>query len=86
MVVIKLLTSPKCPMCPKAKEVVKRLKEVEKDIEVLELPVNTDRGFKEAVKFGIKVVPAMIINDEFVIIGVPSLDELKEMVKKFKET
>lgn len=73
-------------MCPKAKEVVRRLKEIEKDVKVLELSVATDKGFKEAVKFGIRVVPAIIVNDRYVIIGVPRLDELKEVVRKFKET
>ena len=86
MVLIKLLTSPKCPMCPKAKEVVRRLKEIEKDVKVLELSVATDKGFKEAVKFGIRVVPAIIINDRYVIIGVPSLDELREVVERFRGT
>jgi len=85
MIVIKLLTSPNCPMCPKAKDVVKKLTEDDKDVVALELPVNTDEGFQEAVKFGISVVPAMIINDEYVILGVPSLEDLRDIVKKFKQ-
>ncbi len=84
MVVIKLLTSPKCPMCPKAKDVVERLVKESDDVSVIELPVNTEEGFKTAMKFGIKFVPAIIINDEYVIVGVPTLDELREIVRKYK--
>jgi len=57
MVVIKLLTSPRCPMCPKAKKVVEKLAEEEKDVVAIELPVNTEEGFREAMRFGIKAVP-----------------------------
>ena len=84
MVVIKLLTSPRCPMCPKAKEVVERLVKEDKDVIALELPVNTEEGFKTAMKFGIKFVPAIIINDEHVIVGVPTLDELRKIVRRYK--
>ncbi len=81
MVVIKLLTSPTCPMCPKAKEVVERLVKEEKDVIAIELPVNTEEGYKTALKFGIRYVPAIIINDEYVIVGVPTLEELRRAIK-----
>lgn len=84
MVVIKLLTSPTCPMCPKAKEVVERLAKENKDVVAIELPVNTEEGFKTAMKFGIKFVPTIIINDKHVIVGVPTLDELRKIVRKFR--
>ena len=78
MVVIKLLTSPKCPMCPKAKEVVERLVKESDDVSVIELPVNTEEGFKTAMKFGIKFVPAIIINDEYMTL--PALNSRSESV------
>ena len=78
MVEIKLLTSPTCPYCPKAREVVKRLAESEKDVIAMELDVTTEEGLKEALKFGIRAVPAIIIND---LVGVPSLNELKRMIR-----
>ncbi len=84
MVVIKLLTSPRCPMCPKAKKVVERLVKEDKNVVAIELPVNTEEGFKTAMKFGIKFVPAIIVNDEHVIVGVPTLDELRKIVRKYK--
>ncbi len=83
MVVIKLLTSPTCPMCPKAKEVVERLVKEEKDIVALELPVNTEEGYKTALKFGIRYVPAIIVNDKRIIVGVPTLEDLRRIVKEF---
>ncbi len=82
MVAIKILTSPRCPMCPKAKEVVEKFAKEMKDVSILELPVNTEEGFKTATKFGIKFVPAIIINDEHVIVGVPTLEELRKIVTK----
>lgn len=85
MVVIKLLTSPTCPMCPKAKEVVERLVKEEKDVTALELPVNTEEGYKIALKFGIRYVPAIIVNDEFVFVGVPTLEELRKIVRRFRD-
>ncbi len=57
MAEIKLLTSPTCPYCPKAREVVKKLIRSEKDVIALELDVTTEEGLKEALKFGIKAVP-----------------------------
>ncbi len=85
VVTIKLLTSPRCPMCPKAKKVVEKLVEEEKDVVAIELPVNTEKGFKEALRFGIRAVPAIIINDKLVMIGVPTIDQLKEAVNRFKD-
>ena len=84
MVVIKLLTSPTCPMCPKAKEIVERLVKEEKDVMALELPVNTEEGYKTALRFGIRYVPAIIVNDERVIVGVPTLEELRRIIREFK--
>ena len=77
-----MLTSPTCPYCPKAREVVRKLVESEKDVIALELDVTTEEGLKEALKFGIRVVPAIIINDEIVLVGVPSLSELKRLIRR----
>ncbi|AEA47251.1 thioredoxin family protein [Archaeoglobus veneficus] len=80
MAEIKLLTSPTCPYCPKAREVLKKLTEKRKDVVVLELSVTTDEGMKEALRFGIKSVPAIIVNDEYVFVGVPALEELENVI------
>ncbi|MBE8538778.1 thioredoxin family protein [Geoglobus acetivorans] len=84
MITIKLLTSPTCPYCPRAREVVKKLVEEERDVMALELSVTTDEGLKEALKFGISGVPAIIINDTDVILGVPRFSNLKRLVEKYR--
>ncbi len=82
--VIKLLTSPTCPYCPRAREVVRKFVESRKDVVAIELSVTTDEGLKEAMKFGISGVPAIIVNDRFVMLGVLSLEELEKVVERAK--
>ncbi|AGK60689.1 small redox-active disulfide protein 1 [Archaeoglobus sulfaticallidus PM70-1] len=84
MIKIKLLTSPTCPYCPMAADVVRKFVEKNKDVVAIEIPVNTDEGLKEAVKFGIRGVPALIINDQAVILGVPSMGELQRVVEQMR--
>jgi small redox-active disulfide protein 1 len=85
MIRIKLLTSPTCPYCPMAADVVRRFAEKNKDVLAMEISVTTEEGMKEAVKFGIRGVPAIIINDRAVMLGVPDMEELKRMVERFRE-
>ncbi|WP_456368511.1 thioredoxin family protein [Geoglobus sp.] len=84
MITIKLLTSPTCPYCPRAREVVKKLVEEERDIMALELSVTTDEGLRVAMRFGISGVPALIINDREVLLGVPSISELRRLVSRYR--
>ncbi len=39
---------------------------------------------KEALKFGIRGVPALVINDEYLILGVPDEGELRQLIRKLK--
>ena len=84
MVTVKLLTSPTCPYCPRAREVVKKLAEEDGGVIALEFSVTTDEGLKEAMRFGITGVPAIIINDRDVLLGVPEIVELKRIVDKYR--
>ncbi len=79
-----MLTSPTCPYCPMALDVVRRFVEKHKDVVAMEIPVTTDEGLKIAVKYGIRGVPALIINDQAVLMGVPSISELESIVEKLK--
>ena len=79
--VIKLLTSQTCPYCPQAREVLRRLTKERKDVMVIELPVDTEQGMREALKYGIRSVPSVIINDRFVIRGVPRMDDLRRALE-----
>ncbi len=83
MVVVKLFTSPTCPYCPKAAEVVRKVVG-EEGIMALELPVNTDEGMREAIRFGIRAVPAVVVDDRYVFVGVPDERELKSLIRKLK--
>ncbi len=84
MITIKLLTSPTCPYCPRAREVVRQLAEEDGRIIALELSVTTDEGLREAMKFGISGVPAIIINDSEVLLGVPRIGDLKKIVERYR--
>lgn len=53
MVLMKLFTSSTCPYCPKAEKVVSKIAK-EEGVLAIELPVNTDEGMKEALKYGIR--------------------------------
>ncbi len=83
MVLVKLFTSPTCPYCPKAEEIVEKVAR-EEEVIAIKLPVNTNEGMKEALKFGIRAVPAVVINDEFVYVGVPDEEELRMFIRSFK--
>ena len=84
MVVIKLLTSPTCPYCPRAREVLRKFAQEREDVIVVELSVTTEEGLKEAMKYGISGVPAIIINDRYVLLGVPRIEELERLVEEVK--
>jgi small redox-active disulfide protein 1 len=80
MTLIKLITSPTCPHCVTAKKVLEEFSE-QKDVQIIELSVTTDEGMKEAIKFGVRSVPAIVVNDKKVIVGVPSVEELAKAVE-----
>ena len=80
MTIIKLITSPTCPHCVTAKKVLEEFSE-QKDVQIIELSVTTDEGMKEAIKFGVRSVPAIVVNDKKVIVGVPSVEELAKAVE-----
>lgn len=84
MILIKLFTSPTCPMCPKAKEVLKRIAEKDKDVMILEFSVNTDEGLREALKYNVRAVPTIVVNERYVIMGVPDYKKLKELISRLK--
>ena len=81
MTIIKLIASPTCPHCVTAKKVLEEFSE-QKDVQIIELSVTTDEGMKEAIKFGVRSVPAIVVNDERVIVGVPSVKELARAVEE----
>ncbi len=83
MVMMKLFTSPTCPYCPKAEKVVSKVAKDE-GVVALELPVNTDEGMREALKYGIRGVPALVVDEKYLILGVPDEVELRRLIRKLK--
>ena len=83
MVMMKLFTSPTCPYCPKAEKVVSKVAK-EEGVVALELPVNTDEGMREALKYGIRGVPALVVDEKYLILGVPDEVELRRLIRKLK--
>ncbi|WP_456468291.1 MJ0307 family thioredoxin [Archaeoglobus sp.] len=80
---MKLFTSPTCPYCPKAEKVVSKVAKDE-GVVALELPVNTDEGMREALKYGIRGVPALVVDEKYLILGVPDEVELRRLIRKLK--
>lgn len=78
-----MFTSPTCPYCPKAEKVVSKVAK-EGGVLALQLHVNTDEGMREALKYGIRGVPALVVNEKYLILGVPDEDELRRLVRELK--
>ncbi len=83
MVMMKLFTSPTCPHCPKAERVVSRVAR-EEGVIAIEFPVNTEQGMKEALKYGIRGVPALVIDERYLILGVPDEIELRKLIRNLR--
>jgi predicted DsbA family dithiol-disulfide isomerase len=39
---------------------------------------------REALKYGIRGVPALVVNEKYLILGVPDEDELRRLVRELK--
>ncbi|MDR3292318.1 MAG: MJ0307 family thioredoxin [Methanobrevibacter sp.] len=72
---IEVFTSPTCPYCPTAKDIVMEAKKQLKDkIDVEE--VNIMENKKRANAYGVMAVPAIVINGVVEFVGAPTLDDL----------
>ncbi len=76
----KLFSSNKCSPCKKLKEILER-----KKIKYEEINIDTEEGWKEAKRYGVKAVPTLI-KGNWALVGLPQKEEeldeiLKEMSK-----
>ncbi len=71
---IDLLTSPGCPGCPAARDVVRAFAAERPGVEVHEWDVTRDPG--PAVGRGIFATPAVIVDGGRILLGVPSREDL----------
>jgi thioredoxin len=75
MIKVEVFTSPSCPYCPMAEQVVDEAKrEIGDKMEVEVINIMTDR--QRAVDYGIMAVPAIAINGVVEFVGAPTKEEL----------
>jgi len=76
---IEVFTSPTCPYCPMAIEVVDEAKKEFGDkIDVEKIDIMVDR--EKAIEYGLMAVPAIAINGVVRFVGAPSREELFEAI------
>lgn len=76
---IEVFTSPSCPYCPMAIEVVDAVKkEMQDDIEVEKIDIMQDR--EKAIEYGLMAVPAVAINGVVKFVGAPEKEDLKNAI------
>ncbi|MGF7118852.1 MJ0307 family thioredoxin [Methanobacterium oryzae] len=81
VVKIEVFTSPSCPYCPMAIEVVDAVKkEMQDDIEVEKIDIMQDR--EKAIEYGLMAVPAVAINGVVKFVGAPEKTELKNAIEE----
>lgn len=81
VVKVEVFTSPSCPYCPMAVEVVEEVKkEMPNDLEVEKIDIMVDR--EKAIEYGLMAVPAIALNGVVRFVGAPNKDELLEAIKE----
>ncbi|MBU4535887.1 MAG: MJ0307 family thioredoxin [Euryarchaeota archaeon] len=81
VVKIEVFTSPTCPYCPMAIEVVDEAKKDLGDVlEVETVDIMEDR--EKAVNYGLMAVPAIAMNGVVKFVGAPSKEELMQAIKE----
>lgn len=81
VVKVEVFTSPSCPYCPMAVEVVEEVKkEMPDDLEVEKIDIMVDR--EKAIEYGLMAVPAIALNGVVKFVGAPGKDELLAAIKE----
>lgn len=79
---VEVFTSPSCPHCPAAVQVVDEAKaKLGDSIDVELKSIADEKGREDAISYGIYAVPAIAINNEIQFIGAPSLEDLLEKLE-----
>lgn len=85
-VMIELFYSPMCPNCPEAKKVVMEITdEYNGKIRVHEINILSSVGQEKAQIYNVKGVPTIILNGRTKIVGVPTLEQLREKLQVYIE-
>ncbi|HMK53151.1 MAG TPA: MJ0307 family thioredoxin [Methanobacteriaceae archaeon] len=81
VVKVEVFTSPSCPYCPMAVELVEEVKkEMPDDLEVEKIDIMVDR--EKAIEYGLMAVPAIALNGVVRFVGAPGKDELVAAIKE----
>jgi thioredoxin 1 len=81
VVKIEVFTSPSCPYCPMAVELVDEVKkEMPNDLEIEKIDIMVDR--EKAIEYGLMAVPAIALNGVVRFVGAPGKEELVAAIKE----
>ena len=81
VVKIEVFTSPSCPYCPMAVELVDEVKkEMPEDIEVEKIDIMQDR--EKAIEYNLMAVPAIALEGVVKFVGAPSKEDLVKVIKE----
>lgn len=81
VVKIEVFTSPSCPYCPMAVELVEEVKkEMPDDIEVEKIDIMQDR--QKAIEYNLMAVPAIALDGVVKFVGAPTKEELVGAIKE----
>ena len=81
VVKVEVFTSPSCPYCPMAVQVVEDVeKEMPNELEVEKIDIMVDR--EKAIEYGLMAVPAIALNGVVRFVGAPNKDELLSAIKE----
>ena len=81
VVKIEVFTSPSCPYCPLAVELVDEVKkEMPDDLEIEKIDIMVDR--EKAIEYGLMAVPAIALNGVVRFVGAPGKEELVAAIKE----
>jgi thioredoxin 1 len=81
VVKIEVFTSPSCPYCPMAVQLVEDVKkDMTEDIEIEKIDIMVDQ--EKAREYGLMAVPAIALNGVVKFVGSPGKEELVEAIKE----
>jgi thiol-disulfide isomerase/thioredoxin len=84
LVKLELFFSPVCPLCPKAKVLVKEVASRYDNVEYIEINTYTEEGIKRGMSMQVMAVPTVAIDDEIKLVGWPFMES--DVVKTIEES
>jgi len=80
---VEVFTSPSCPYCPMAEQVVEEAKREIGDVMDVEV-INIMEDREKALDYGLMAVPAIAINGKIEFLGAPTIEEFMGKLKILK--